>query len=151
MVKKMEMSTREMFARMIRCEAEGEGEHGMKAVGTTIMNRVHIGYGEYQRIGQGDLRRILQQPYQFTCYMTTIGGQENPQNIFNIPALQEHYDIADWALAGNVFPGAADTLWYMNPFRPDCPPYFPYNRTGVQFNRVNEHCFYTPTALYAQT
>jgi N-acetylmuramoyl-L-alanine amidase len=151
MVKSMEMTAREMFARMIRCEAESEGEQGMKAVATTIMDRVHIGYGEYQRIGQGDLRRILQQPYQFTCYMTVVEGQENPQNIFNIPPRQVDYDIADWALSGNVFPGAADTLWYMNPFSASCPPYFPYNRTGVQFNRVHQHCFYTPTALYSET
>lgn len=147
----MEMSAREMFARMLRCEAESEGQQGMKAVGTTIMNRVHIPYGEYLRTGQGDLRRVLLQPYQFTCSMTEVGGQENPQNIFNITPRQLDYEMADWALSGNIFPGAADTLWYMNPFSSDCPPYFPYNRTGVQFNRIQQHCFYTPTALYAQT
>lgn len=147
----MEMSAREMFARMLRCEAESEGQQGMKAVGTTIMNRVHIPYGEYLRTGQGDLRRVLLQPYQFTCSMTEVGGQENPQNIFNITPRQLDYEMADWALSGNIFPGAADTLWYMNPFSSDCPPYFPYNRTGVQSNRIQQHCFYTPTALYAQT
>jgi N-acetylmuramoyl-L-alanine amidase len=147
----MEMSAREMFARMLRCEAESEGNEGMKAVGTTIMNRVNISYGEYLRTGQGSLRRVLLQPYQFTCSMTEVGGQQNPQNIYNISPRQIDYDIADWALSGNIFPGAADTLWYMNPFAPDCPPYFPYNRTGVQFNRIHQHCFYTPTALYAQT
>jgi N-acetylmuramoyl-L-alanine amidase len=147
----MEMSSREMLARMLRCEAESEGIDGMKAVGTTIMNRVNISYGEYLRTGQGDLRRVLTQPYQFTCAMTTVGGRDNPQNIYNIPARQVDYKIADWVLSGNVFPGAADTLWYMNPFKPDCPPYFPYNKTGVIFNRIHKHCFYQPTALYAET
>lgn len=147
----MEFGARELFARMIRCEAESEGLGGMQAVATTIMNRVHISYGEYLRTGQGDLRRILTQPNQFSCYLRTIGGQSNPQNVWAKPPEEIHYDVADWALAGNVHPGAADTLWYMNPFSPNCPPYFPYNRTGVQFNRIRDHCFFQPTSLYALT
>ncbi len=147
----MPMSTRELFARMIQCEAGGEGLGGMQAVATTIMNRVHVAYGEYLRTGQGDLRRILEQPGQFTCYMTTVGGEPNMQNVFNMRPEQIHYDVADWALAGNIHSGVFDTLWYMNPFSPNCPPYFPYNRSGVQFNRIALHCFYQPTSLYALT
>ena len=147
----MELSTRELFARMIKCEAGGEGIDGMKAVATTIMDRVHIAYGEYLRTGQGSLRRILEQPGQFTCYMPTIYGEPNPQTVWTVSPEQIHYDVADWALAGNVHPGVADTLWYMNPYNPSCPPYFPYNRTGVQFNRINLHCFFQPTSLYALT
>ncbi len=147
----MPMSTRELFARMIKCEAGGEGLGGMQAVATTIMNRVHVAYGEYLRTGQGSLRRILEQPGQFTCYMTEVYGEPNPQNVWNTPPEQIHYDVADWALAGNIHSGVFDTLWYMNPFGPECPPYFPYNKTGVQFNRIGQHCFYQPTALYALT
>ncbi|NCB50431.1 MAG: cell wall hydrolase [Clostridia bacterium] len=147
----MPMSTRELFARMIKCEAGGEGLNGMKAVASTIMNRVHVAYGEYLRTGRGDLRRILEQPYQFTCYLTEIGGEPNPQNIWNTPPDQIHYDVADWALSGNIFPGVVETLWYMNPFSPVCPPYFPYNKSGVQFNRIAQHCFFQPTELYALT
>ena len=50
------MDTREMFARLIKCEAGGEGEAGMKAVATVVMNRVRVNYGEYHRVCQGDLR-----------------------------------------------------------------------------------------------
>lgn len=147
----MPMSTREMFARMIKCEAGGEGLNGMQAVATTIMNRVHVPFGEYLRTGQGDLRRVMEQDGQFTCYMTQVGGQPNMQNIWNTPPDQIHYDVADWALSGNGLSGVVDTLWYMNPFMPTCPPYFPYNRTGVQFNRIVNHCFFQPTELYALT
>jgi N-acetylmuramoyl-L-alanine amidase len=143
------MSTRELFARMIKCEAEGEGIEGMKAVATTIMNRVHVAYGEYLKTGQGDLRRILEQPGQFTCHMTTVNNEYNPQNVWNTAPDQIQYDIADWALSGNIHPGVVDTLWYMNPFNPQCPPYFPYNRSGVEFNRILQHCFYQPTSYYA--
>ena len=52
----MPMSARELFARIIKCEAGGEGDNGMKAVATVVMNRVHVPYGEYQRVAAGNLR-----------------------------------------------------------------------------------------------
>jgi len=147
----MPMSTREMFARMIKCEAGGEGVEGMKAVATVIMNRVHVAYGEYLRTGEGNLRKVMEQPWQFTCMMTQIGSQSNPQNIYTQHPEQIHYDVADWALSGNKSLGAGECLWYYNPFSPQCSTYFPRNKTGVYFNRVVEHCFYNPTPLYADT
>ncbi len=145
------MDARELFARMIKCEAGGEGMNGMQAVASVVMNRVNVPYGEYLRTGQGDLRLVLTQPYQFTCYLETVGGEPNPQTVWSNPPEQVHYDVADWALSGHILQGVDDSLWYMNPYRPDCPQYFPYNRTGVQHNRVREHCFFMPTPLYAQT
>ncbi len=147
----MALSNRELFARLIRCEAEGEGEAGMKAVATVVMNRVHVAAGEYMRTGQGDLRRVIEQPYQFTCLLTEVYGQINPQNVYNIPAEQLHYDIADWALSGNVLGAVAPCLWYYNPFSEVCEASFPRNGTGSLFNRIAQHCFYEPTALYYQT
>ena len=41
------LDTRELFARLIKCEAGGEGNNGMQAVASVVMNRVNIGYGEY--------------------------------------------------------------------------------------------------------
>ena len=38
----MAYSERELLARMIQCEAGGEGDIGMKAVASVIMNRVNI-------------------------------------------------------------------------------------------------------------
>lgn len=145
------MDARELFARMLRCEAEGEGENGMMAVATVVMNRVHVPYGEYFRTGQGDLRMVLEQPYQFTCYLTTIGGAPNPQNVFAMSPRGVDYEIADWALAGNALQGVDHSLWYMNPFNAQCPVYFPYNQSGVIHNRIGLHCFFIPTSYYAQT
>lgn len=147
----MPLSTRELFARLLECEAGGEGDNGMKAVASVIMNRVHVSYGEYLRTGEGDLRKVIELPYEFTCLLTEVYGQENLQNVYNISPTQLSYDIADWALAGNVLQGAVECLWYMNPFNPECPPFFPYNKSGSIFNRLGEHCFYQPTDLYAQT
>ncbi len=147
----MPLSARELFARVIKCEAAGEGDNGMKAVATVIMNRVHVAYGEYQRVCQGDLRCVLMQPDQFTCLKETIAGEYNPQNIYNMTPDQIHYDIADWALSGNKLNGVNECLWYYNPFSPTCADYFPVNQSGVFFNRIIQHCFYTPTQKYAQT
>ncbi len=41
----MALSDLEILARLIQCEAGGEGENGMQAVASVIMNRVHITYG----------------------------------------------------------------------------------------------------------
>lgn len=146
------MGTRELFARLIKCEAGGEGENGMRAVAAAVMNRVHVAYGEYLRTGQGDLRRVIEQYCQYSCYKTVIGGQPNTQNIWTATPEPVHYRMADWAINGGVPVSITrDTLWYMNPFRPACPNFFPYNRSGYWHTRVNDHCFYNPTAAYADT
>ena len=70
----MPLSDREVFARLIQCEAGGEGENGMKAVANVVMNRVRTNMGEYARVGQGDLRKIIFQPGQFACALETERG-----------------------------------------------------------------------------
>ena len=80
----MAYSDRELLARLIQCEAGGEGEDGMKAVAGVVMNRVHAKGGEYARVGQGSIRNIIFQPYQFVCASETEGGAYNPQNIYNM-------------------------------------------------------------------
>ena len=47
----MAYSDRELLARLIECEAGGEGENGMKAVASVVMNRVRSTGGEYARVG----------------------------------------------------------------------------------------------------
>lgn len=145
------MTARELFARLIKCEAGGEGESGMKAVATVVMNRVHVAYGQYLRTGQGDLRKVISEPGEFTCMMSTVYGEVNPQTVWASTPEQIHYDVADWAMAGNKHSGVGECLWYYNPFSPECARYFPRNRSGSLFNRIGQHCFYYPTSLYAQT
>ena len=74
----MAFSDRELLARLIQCEAGGEGENGMKAVAGVVMNRVHAKGGEYARVGQGSIRNIIFQPYQFVCASETEGSAYNP-------------------------------------------------------------------------
>lgn len=147
----MSYNDRELFARLIKCEAGGEGENGMRAVATVVMNRVDVPDGEYQRVDQGSLRNVITQPGEFTCLMSEINGQVNPQTVWSSPPEQIHYDIADWALGGNRLWGAGDSLWYYNPYAVVCSNYFPPNRSGSYYNRIQHHCFYLPTPLYATT
>ena len=125
---------------------------GMRAVATVVMNRARVPYGEYFRISQGDVRKVIMQTCQFSCYKNTIGGVQNNQNVWVITPEDIHYEIADWAMNGGIYTGVgSNCLWFMNPFNPNCPNFFPYNKTGYWFTRVNQHCFFNPTEAYAQT
>ncbi len=124
----------------------------MRAVATVIMNRVNVSNGEYSRVSQGgNIRNIIYQQGQFDCARETIGGSYNSQNIYNMNPTDIHYQIADWAIAGNKLSEIGECLWYLNPFRPTCSPTFPSNGSGTLHTRIGEHCFYRPTSLYANT
>ena len=130
----------------------GEGDNGMKAVATVIMNRVNVSSGEYSRISQGgSVRKIIYQQGQFDCARETIGGRYNSQNIYNMTPTDIHYQIADWALSGNRLNEIGECLWYLNPFRPTCNQTFPSNGSGTLHTRFGNHCFYRPTSLYDNT
>lgn len=146
----MAFSDRELLARLIQCEAGGEGEIGMKAVAGVVMNRVHADGGEYKRLGQGSIRKVIMQPGQFTCAREMEGSAYNPQNIYNMRPEQIHYDIADWAIAGNRIPEVAKSLWFYNPFGRKCRPEFPSN-VGYFQAHIGNHCFFNPTTEYYQT
>lgn len=145
----MAYSDRELLARLVECEAGGEGETGMKAVASVVMNRVNITYGEYGRL-QKNIRSIVFQPGQFDCVRESIGGRVNMQNIYNMRPTQVNYDVADWAIAGNRLTNLGFALWYFNPFSPTCREYFPSN-VGRFVIRIGDHCFYNPTEAYANT
>lgn len=148
----MAYSERELIARIIQCEAGGEGDNGMKAVATVILNRVHTSNGEYSRISQGgNIRNIIFQERQFDCATDTLFNRYNPQNIYNMNPTEVHYNIADWALAGNKLNEIGDCLWYLNPFKPTCSPTFPSNGSGSFHTRLGNHCFYRPTEKYLNT
>ena len=147
----MPIDTRELFARLIQCEAGGEGDTGMRAVATVVMNRATINYGGFSRINEGgNVRNIIFQEQQFVCAAETVGGVYNAQNIYNMRPEAEHYAIAEWAVAGNRLDGLGYALWFFNPFSASCRPNFP-SRVGEFVLRVGDHCFYNPTRYYADT
>lgn len=144
----MAYSDVDLLARTVQCEAGGEGDNGMKGVACVIMNRVNITYGEYSRYRT--IREVVFAKGQFNCATETLGGSYNQQNIYNMRPEQIHYDIANWAIAGNRLANLGLSLWFFNPFAPTCRTSFP---TGVGrfVIRINKHCFYNPTEEYADT
>lgn len=146
--KGMALADIDILARIILCEAGGEGDNGMRAVASVVMNRVNVDYGEYAPLNT--IREVIFQPGQFDCAREVINGVYNPQNIYNMRPDQIHYDIASWAIAGNRINNLGIALWYFNPFQPVCRPFFP-SQVGQFVIRVGEHCFYNPTQAYADT
>lgn len=144
----MAYSDLELLARIVKCEAGGEGLNGMRAVASVVMNRVNITYGEYGRLHT--VREVVFQPRQFVCAMETVGGEYNAQNIYNMSVGELQYDIAEWAMAGNRLTGLGFALWYFNPFSPNCRQSFP-SQVGEFVTRIGNHCFYNPTQAYAET
>lgn len=144
----MAYSEPELLARLIQCEAGGEGDTGMKAVACVVMNRVTVTYGEYGRLDT--IRDVIFQRRQFVCAMETVSGEYNPQNIYNMRPEAEHYAIAEWAIAGNRLNELGLALWFFNPFSSSCRPNFP-SRVGEFVTRIGDHCFYNPTSFYAET
>jgi N-acetylmuramoyl-L-alanine amidase len=69
----MAYSDRELLARIVQCEAGGEGDNGMKAVATVVLNRVNATEGEYFRVSQdGNLRNIIFQSKKHLYSMVKV-------------------------------------------------------------------------------
>ena len=127
----MPYTTRELLARLIKCEAGGEGDDGMAAVASVVRNRADVPYGEFFRVSQGgDIRKIIEQPGQFVCMRSTVGGEYNSQNVWNMDPEEIHYQIADWVLAGNTFSAVGDSLFFYNPYSETCPYLSSSERNG---------------------
>lgn len=144
----MAYSDVELLARLIQCEAGGEGQNGMEAVASVVMNRVRVDYGEYGRYNT--IPAVIFQPRQFVCAMETVGGEYNQQNLYNMRPETVHYAIAEWAMAGNRLGGLGEALWFFNPYSSSCRGNFP-SGVGEFVLRLGDHCFYAPTAAYRDT
>ena len=120
----------------------------MRAVASVVMNRVNTRVGEYGRYN--NLRDVIFQTGQFDCARTELRGMQNLQNIYNMNPTQEHYDIANWAIAGNRLANLWQALWFYNPYSTVCRNNFP-SQVGYFVIRVGDHCFYNPSSAYNNT
>jgi N-acetylmuramoyl-L-alanine amidase len=120
-----------LLARLLRAEAEGEGERGMQLVGNVGINRIRANCSDFK-----GLRTIPQMVYQPHAFEATIHGY------FYQKARDREKRLAVRAINGERYWPAKYSLWY---FRPpgDCPPTW-YNQPFVA--RYKKHCFYQPTA-----
>ena len=120
-----------LLARLMRAEAEEDGQLGMLMVGNVGINRVRADCLDFK-----DIRTISQMVFQ------SPGGFEAVQKgYFYQRARKEDMRLARRVIRGERFHPATNALWF---FRPDgpCPPqWFNQWNTG----RFKSHCFYAPT------
>jgi len=121
----------DLLARLLRAEAEGEGELGMLLVGNVGINRMRADCSDF--VG---LRTVSDMVYQAHAFEATTKGY-----FYQRPRESERR-LARRVVNGESFWPAKYSLWY---FRPpgDCPPTW-YNQPHV--GRFKLHCFYEPTA-----
>ncbi|WP_018756539.1 cell wall hydrolase [Paenibacillus terrigena] len=119
-----------VLARLLRAEAEGEGEQGMLMVGNVGINRILADCLDFLNI-----RNINDMVYQ------SPGGFEAVQKgYFYQRARDRDIRLAQRAVNGEQIWPASNALWYFRPSG-DCPPTW-YNQELS--GRFKLHCFYIP-------
>jgi N-acetylmuramoyl-L-alanine amidase len=124
-----------LLARLLRAEAEGEGQKGELLVGNVGINRVRANCSDFEGI-----RTISQMVFQQHAFEAVQYGYfyQRPREIEKRLARRCINGERDWP--------AKYSLWYFKP-PGDCPPTW-YNQPFV--GRYKLHCFYEPTAETCQ-
>lgn len=120
----------DLLARLLRAEAEGEGEQGMLMVGNVGINRIRANCSDFK-----GLRTIPQMVYQPHAFEATIHGY------FYQKVRERDKRLARKSIKGVRLWPAKFSLWYFRP-EGDCPATW-YNQPLV--GRYKLHCFYEPT------
>lgn len=120
----------QLLARLMRAEAEGEGDLGMLMVGNVGVNRVRGNCLDFKPI-----TNVRQMVYQ------TPGGFEAIQKgYFYQRARPNEIRLARKVINGQRFHPASFSLWFFKPPR-DCPAQW-YNQPNA--GRFKSHCFFQP-------
>ncbi len=120
-----------LLARLMRAEAEGEGELGMLMVGNVGVNRVRGDCLDFKNI-RSLKHMVFQRP----------GGFEATQKgYFYQRARDRDIRLARQVIDGQRFHPASNSLWFFRP-EGDCPAQW-YNQPHT--GRFKAHCFFAPT------
>ncbi|MHC8514451.1 cell wall hydrolase [Sporosarcina sp. ITBMC105] len=121
----------DLLARLMRSEAEGEGQLGMLMVGNVGVNRVLGDCLDFTKI-----RNI-----QDMVYQRPGGFEATTKSYFYQRAREVDKKLARRAIAGEKFHPATRSLWFFEPSGA-CPPQW-YNQPNT--GRYKAHCFFAPT------
>ncbi|WP_025785542.1 cell wall hydrolase [Sporosarcina sp. D27] len=121
----------DLLARLMRAEAEGEGQLGMLMVGNVGVNRVLADCLDFT-----DIRDLEDMVFQ-----RPGGFEATTKSYFYQRAREVDRKLARRVVNGERFSPAERSLWFFMPSG-DCPEqwYGQYN-TG----RYKSHCFFSPT------
>lgn len=121
----------DLLARLMRAEAEGDGQLGMLLVGNVGVNRVLADCLDFRNIRNLE-EMVFQRP----------GGFEaTTKSYFYQRARDVDRDLARRVINGERFSPGERSLWFFDPGG-DCPPQW-YNQWNT--GRFKAHCFYSPT------
>lgn len=124
----------DLVARMMRAEAEGEGNQGMLYVGNVIVNRVIAECPDFK-----DLRTINDVIYQVQGGNYSFEAVQKG-NMFYQRARPNERRLAKLTLDYWRQHPAKFALWYFNPYAPCPPTWYDQPFTG----QFKNHCFYEP-------
>jgi len=121
-----------LLARLMRAEAEGEGELGMLMVGNVGVNRVRGDCLDFRQI-RSVRDMVFQRPGGFEA---TIKGY------FYQRARDKDIRLARRVINGERQHPASNSLWFFKPTG-GCPGQW-YNQPNT--GRYKAHCFFSPTS-----
>ncbi|SNZ11498.1 N-acetylmuramoyl-L-alanine amidase [Terribacillus aidingensis] len=124
----------DLMARMMRAEAEGEGQQGMLYVGTVIVNRAVADCLDF-----GDVRAIRDVIFQVQGGNYSFEAVQKG-NVFYQRARDSERRLAERNLKSWREQPAQYALWYFNPYAPCPPTWYDQPFTG----QYKDHCFYEP-------
>ncbi len=120
------------LARLMRAEAQGEGDLGMLMVGNVIVNRVLANCYTFKNLN--NLNSII--------YQTPGGFSGVKSNLFySSPTIKEK-ELAQRVINGEYYYPATNALWFYAPGKNEnCTPTW-YEQKNI--GRYKSHCFYEP-------
>ncbi|MBO8170532.1 MAG: cell wall hydrolase [Bacillaceae bacterium] len=120
-----------LLARLMRAEAEGEGDLGMLMVGNVGVNRVRSNCLDFKGI-----RTIRQMVFQ-----RPGGFEATIKSYFYQRARESEIRLARKVINGERYHPASYALWFFKP-QGACPANW-YNQPNT--GRYKAHCFFAPT------
>lgn len=119
------------LARLMRAEAEGEGDLGMLMVGNVGVNRIRANCLDFK-----DIRNVQRMVFQ-----SPGGFEATTKGYFYQRARDADIRLAKKAINGERYHPASFALWYFRP-EGECPDEW-YNQANT--GRYKNHCFFSPT------
>lgn len=121
----------DLLARLMRAEAEGEGDLGMLLVGNVGVNRVRADCLDFK-----DVRNLEDMVFQ-----KPGGFEATTKSYFYQRAREVDRKLARRVINGERFHPGERSLWFFDPGG-DCPAQW-YNQWNT--GRFKAHCFYSPS------
>lgn len=121
-----------LLARLMRAEAESDGQKGMLCVGNVVVNRALANCLDFKKINTIE-KAVMQRPGGFEATM---------KSYFYQAARDQDIKLAKRVLNGERFVPATRALWFYNSFGEDCR-----SKWWDQWNtgKYKSHCFYAPS------